>query len=140
MSKEATEALDAWLSQEKTMDQVILAILNQKSIEVPDGGDGGDGGDVYFRSSGRLSSLYDLRRAHFYGNDGKYGLVSLISNLDFKFKSTNYQNFVVQIEVWHNGQRNVLLGAFRDRNIRNKEGQTLRISANYCKMFFSCIL
>ncbi len=39
----------------------------------PDGGDGGDGGDVYFRSTGRLSSLYDLRRAHFYGNNGKYG-------------------------------------------------------------------
>ena len=45
-------------------------------LEVPDGGDGGDGGDVYFRSTGRLSSLYDLRRAHFYGNNGKYGLVS----------------------------------------------------------------
>ena len=46
-------------------------------LEVPDGGDGGDGGDVYFRSTGRLSSLYDLRRAHFYGNNGKYGLVSI---------------------------------------------------------------
>ena len=42
--------------------------------KVPDGGDGGHGGDVYFRSTGRLSSLYDLRRAHFYGNNGKYGL------------------------------------------------------------------
>jgi hypothetical protein len=125
MSKEATGALVAWLSPEKTMDQVILAILNQKSIEVPDGGDGGDGGDVYFRSSGRLSSLYDLRRAHFYGNDGKYGLVSLISNLEFKFKSTNFLNCVVQIEIWHNGQGNVLLGASGDRDIRNKEGQTV---------------
>jgi GTPase involved in cell partitioning and DNA repair len=47
-----------------------------KFLEVPDGGDGGHGGDVYFRSTGRLSSLYDLRRAHFYGNNGKYGQVS----------------------------------------------------------------
>ena len=78
MSKEATEALVAWLSPEKTMDQVMTAFLIINPIEIPDGGDGGDGGDVYFRSSGRLSSLYDLRRAHFYGNDGKYGLVSLI--------------------------------------------------------------
>ena len=74
---------------EKTMDQVMLAILIENLIEVPDGGDGGDGGDVYFRSSGRLSSLYDLRRAHFYGNNGKYGLVSLISILEFKFKTTS---------------------------------------------------
>jgi GTPase involved in cell partitioning and DNA repair len=78
MYKEATGALVAWLSQEKTMDQVMMPFLIENLIEVPDGGDGGDGGDVYFRSSGRLSSLYDLRRAHFYGNDGKYGLVSLI--------------------------------------------------------------
>ena len=85
MFKEATGALVAWLSPEKTMDQVILALLIQNPVEVPDGGDGGDGGDVYFRSSGRLSSLYDLRRAHFYGNDGKYGLVSLISIRAFKF-------------------------------------------------------
>jgi len=60
----------------------IFDIVIENPIEVPDGGDGGDGGDVYFRSSGRLSSLYDLRRAHFYGNDGKYGLVSLISIQD----------------------------------------------------------
>jgi GTPase involved in cell partitioning and DNA repair len=63
----------------------IFDILIEYPIEVPDGGDGGDGGDVYFRSSGRLSSLYDLRRAHFYGNDGKYGLVSLISIQDLNF-------------------------------------------------------
>lgn len=50
--------------------------LNSLTIGVPDGGDGGDGGDVYFRSTGRLSSLYDLRRAHFFGNNGKSGLVS----------------------------------------------------------------
>lgn len=43
---------------------------------IPDGGSGGKGGDVYFRSTGRLSSLYDLRRAHFLGNNGKYGMVS----------------------------------------------------------------
>lgn len=41
-----------------------------------DGGDGGDGGDVYFRSTARISSLYDLRRAHFFGNNGKPGMVS----------------------------------------------------------------
>jgi GTPase involved in cell partitioning and DNA repair len=54
----------------------IFKVIFFIKIEVPDGGDGGDGGDVYFRSTGRLSSLYDLRRAHFYGNNGKYGLVS----------------------------------------------------------------
>jgi hypothetical protein len=96
-----------------------FATLIKNPIEVPDGGDGGDGGDVYFRSSGRLSSLYDLRRAHFYGNDGKYGLVSFISFLEFKFKSTNFPIRVVKVEVWNNGQRNVLLGASGDRDIRN---------------------
>ena len=96
-----------------------FATLIKNPIEVPDGGDGGDGGDVYFRSSGRLSSLYDLRRAHFYGNDGKYGLVRFISFLEFKFKSTNFPIRVVKVEVWNNGQRNVLLGASGDRDIRN---------------------
>jgi GTPase involved in cell partitioning and DNA repair len=48
-------------------------------LETPDGGDGGDGGSVYFRSTGRLSSLYDLRRAHFYGNNGGHGLVGTYS-------------------------------------------------------------
>lgn len=43
---------------------------------IPDGGSGGKGGDVYFRSTGRLQSLYDLRRAHFLGNNGKTGMVS----------------------------------------------------------------
>lgn len=89
MSKEAMEAQAAWPRPEKTMDQVLFLTLIENPLEVPDGGDGGDGGDVYFRSSGRLSSLYDLRRAHFYGNDGKYGLVScFISLFKFKFKST----------------------------------------------------
>ena len=39
----------------------------------PDGGSGGDGGSVYFKSSGRITSLHDLRRAHFKGNNGKPG-------------------------------------------------------------------
>jgi GTP-binding protein len=43
------------------------------SSRVPDGGNGGDGGDVFFRSSGRVTSLHDLRRAHFKGNHGKHG-------------------------------------------------------------------
>ena len=42
-------------------------------FKVPDGGSGGDGGDVYFQSSSRLSNLYELRRAHFKGNNGKPG-------------------------------------------------------------------
>ncbi len=49
-------------------------------LEYPDGGDGGHGGSVYFRATGRLSSLYDLRRAHFFGNNGKYGLVRIQLN------------------------------------------------------------
>lgn len=40
---------------------------------VPNGGDGGDGGSVIFRSTSYISNLYQLRRAHFYGNDGKHG-------------------------------------------------------------------
>lgn len=43
------------------------------SSKVPDGGNGGDGGNVFFRSSGRITSLHDLRRAHFKGNHGKHG-------------------------------------------------------------------
>ena len=74
----ATGAPDAWHSPEKTTGPVSITSRNTILLEVPDGGDGGDGGDVYFRSTGRLSSLYDLRRAHFYGNNGKYGLVSLM--------------------------------------------------------------
>jgi GTPase involved in cell partitioning and DNA repair len=45
---------------------------------MPDGGSGGHGGDVYFRSTGRITSLFDLRRAHFFGNDGGYGKVRSI--------------------------------------------------------------
>ena len=43
----------------------------------------------------------------------------------FKFESTNIPNCVVLIAVWNNGQRNVLLGASGDRDIRNKEGETV---------------
>ena len=42
-------------------------------FKIPDGGAGGNGGDVYFQSSNRLSNLYELRRAHFKGNNGKPG-------------------------------------------------------------------
>ena len=42
-------------------------------FKVPDGGCGGNGGDVYFKSTSRLNNLYELRRAHFKGNDGKAG-------------------------------------------------------------------
>jgi GTP-binding protein len=40
---------------------------------IPDGGSGGDGGSVWFYASGRITSLHDLRRAHFKGNNGKSG-------------------------------------------------------------------
>jgi len=46
-------------------------------LEIPDGGNGGDGGAVYFRATEKLNSLYDLRRAHFLGNNGGHGLVIL---------------------------------------------------------------
>ena len=42
-------------------------------FKVPDGGCGGKGGDVYFKATSRLSNLYELRRAHFKGNNGKSG-------------------------------------------------------------------
>jgi GTPase involved in cell partitioning and DNA repair len=45
-------------------------------IGLADGGNGGDGGDVYFRATARVSNLFDLRRAHFLGNNGKYGKVN----------------------------------------------------------------
>jgi GTP-binding protein len=41
--------------------------------KIPDGGDGGIGGSVNFRASNRISSLFELRRAHFKGNGGKSG-------------------------------------------------------------------
>ena len=88
MSRVGTGALAAWHFQGRTTD-LVSYIKTYNIAEVPDGGDGGDGGDVFFRSTGRLSSLYDLRRAHFYGNNGKYGLVSFVLKriLDFyKFK------------------------------------------------------
>ena len=81
MSKEEKEEMDALHFQEKIMAPVCI-IFHDLYIQlifmylgVPDGGCGGDGGAVYFRCSGRLSSLYDLRRAHFKGNSGKPGKV-----------------------------------------------------------------
>ena len=43
------------------------------SHQQPDGGSGGHGGSVWFYASGRITSLHDLRRAHFKGNHGKNG-------------------------------------------------------------------
>lgn len=54
----------------------LVEIWNINILGIPDGGSGGNGGDVYFRSTGRINSLYDLRRAHFKGNNGKSGKVS----------------------------------------------------------------
>jgi hypothetical protein len=68
------EVQDLILSVEKIMVQVSkytkilkLKLINSywNIIGLADGGNGGKGGDVYFRSTARLSSLYDLRRAHF---------------------------------------------------------------------------
>lgn len=42
-------------------------------FKLPDGGSGGHGGDVYFKATTRLNNLYELRRAHFKGNNGKPG-------------------------------------------------------------------
>lgn len=42
-------------------------------FKIPDGGSGGKGGDVYFKATSRLANLYELRRAHFKGNNGKPG-------------------------------------------------------------------
>ena len=47
-------------------------------VAKPDGGNGGKGGDVHFKSSEKLTSLYDLRRAHFLGNNGGHGRVIII--------------------------------------------------------------
>lgn len=40
---------------------------------LPNGGDGGNGGDVYFQATSYLRNLYQLRRAHFKGNNGGHG-------------------------------------------------------------------
>ena len=40
----------------------------------PAGGNGGHGGDVHLVANSRITSLHDLRRAHFKGNHGKMGL------------------------------------------------------------------
>ena len=76
---EEMEGLDVSLSLEKTMDQVktFSQMLSKPYLGTPDGGSGGGGGDVYFRSTGRLSNLYDLSRAHFLGNNGKCGMVGI---------------------------------------------------------------
>lgn len=81
MSKAEMEGLAAFPIIEKTMEMVGVLFFDGIStfwwdLGLPDGGNGGDGGDVYFRSTGRLASLYDLRRAHFLGNNGKPGLVN----------------------------------------------------------------
>lgn len=73
MSKGEMEGLVVSHFHIKTIKQVRT--IQNHCLETPDGGDGGDGGDVFFRSTGRLSSLYDLRRAHFYGNNAKNGMV-----------------------------------------------------------------
>ena len=75
MFRQAMVALDVQRTLERTTDKVTIKAYNMVK-ERPDGGDGGHGGHVYFRSSGRLSSLYDLRRAHFFGNDGTSGMVN----------------------------------------------------------------
>lgn len=54
--------------------QVLVLYL---LIGMPDGGSGGNGGDVYFKASRMLGSLYELRKAHFFGNSGKSGKVSI---------------------------------------------------------------
>lgn len=52
--------------------------------KIPDGGSGGKGGSVFFQASSRLSNLYELRRAHFKGNHGKYGLAKQRHGTDGK--------------------------------------------------------
>lgn len=69
------EVMAALLSIEKIIVLVKLISKSNYIIGLPDGGNGGHGGDVYFRATGRINSLYDLRRAHFKGNDGKSGKV-----------------------------------------------------------------
>jgi len=41
---------------------------------IPNGGDGGNGGNVYFSAHSYLSNLYQLKRAHFFGNKGQHGV------------------------------------------------------------------
>ena len=41
---------------------------------MPNGGDGGDGGSVYFQAHSFLTNLYQLKRAHFNGNNGQHGM------------------------------------------------------------------
>ena len=53
-------------------------------FKLPDGGSGGQGGDVYFQATQRLSNLFELRRAHFKGNNGKPGKAQKRNGTDGK--------------------------------------------------------
>jgi len=53
-------------------------------FKIPDGGSGGNGGDVFFKSTARLSNLYELRRAHFKGNNGEPGRSEISNGSDGK--------------------------------------------------------
>jgi GTP1/OBG len=102
-------AQDAWPSPGRTTAQVSRHYTQQTFfVEVPSGGDGGDGGDVYFRATGRLGSLYDLRRAHFYGNNGKYGMVIAYFTIIKKLGEG---------AEWNHGPRQVLLGPSWHRSL-----------------------
>lgn len=77
MFRQVSEARDVQRTRMRTMEQVMEKVdCLADTIETPDGGDGGDGGHIYFRATGRLNSLYDLRRAHFFGNNGTSGMVN----------------------------------------------------------------
>ena len=87
--------------------------VNRQNYEsgVPDGGDGGKGGSVYFKSTHRISSLHDLRRAHFKGNDGKSGRAKAQNGQDGKDKSFSVPLGTEIYEVFNSLK-------FRDAKIR----------------------
>jgi len=134
MSKEATGVLDAWLSLDKTMDQVYFCYPNWKSYR-------GTWWRRRWRWRRRVFPLIGPafqfvwpQKGSFLRQRRKIRSCKLNFYSRLKFESTNIPNCVVSIAVWNNGQRNVLLGAYGDRDIRNKEGETIWVSLNYCKL------
>jgi GTP-binding protein len=52
----------------------ISYVRTQYSNRIPMGGNGGDGGSVIFKANYKISNLFNLKKAHYKGNNGKGGM------------------------------------------------------------------
>lgn len=87
-----------WAFGGKGGDGSVAISRENYGTKMPDGGSGGKGGSVYFRATGRITSLHDLRRAHFKGNPGKNGKGSQRYGADGADKTFNVP---LGTEVFH---------------------------------------